>query len=259
MKPDRTPRMPAVMGAALYEFKMQLRRKALWIACALFCLGFLPLTLVPWKLPAGMPTAEVVATWSLGLQFFHPIAFGVLLADRLPRDRRLGVDELLDTFSAPPGGRFLGKYLGSTLAALVPLALIYAAGLLYVAYDRADPAALPLGALAFLTVNLPGLLFVAAFSVSCPVVMWVPLYQFLFVGYWFWGNLLPSNFDIPNLSGTVLTPFGEYMANGFFGTELATVRAAAWEGALSAGLLLCLGVLALYCAHRYLAWQRERR
>jgi hypothetical protein len=49
------------------------------------------------------------------------------------------------------------------------------------------------------------------------------------------------------------------MANGFFGTELATVRATAWEGALSAGLLLCLGSLALYCAHRYLAWQRERR
>ena len=41
-------------------------------------------------------------------------------------------------------------------------------------------------------VNLPGLLFVAAFSVSCPVILWVPLYQFLFVGYWFWGRPGPD-------------------------------------------------------------------
>ncbi len=121
--------------------------------------------------------------------------------------------------------------------------------------DGADPMALPLGVAAFLTINLPGLLFVAAFSVSCPVVLWVPLYQFLFVGYWFWGNLIPVGFGMPTLSGTILTPLGEYVATGFFGTEQVPVRATFVGGVTSMGLLLGLAALALFCGYKL--WRRR--
>ncbi len=254
----------ALGGALLYEFKMQVRRKALWITFLVFSLALLNLTFRPWSPESeGLLVPHLVANWSLTVQFFHPVAFGILLADRLPRDRRTKVEELLDTLPASLGSRLLGKYLGATLATLVPLLLIYAAGIIYIAVSRGDLSAIPLALASFATINLPGLLFVAAFSISCTAVLWVPLYQFLFVGYWFWGNLIPTSPTggnmMPTLSHTILTPFGEYMANGFFGTEQATARATVWEGIASMSLLLSLGALALYGSYRLLVWQRDRR
>jgi ABC-2 type transport system permease protein len=252
--------MAALTGVIRYEFRMQVRRRLLWITFLLFAPTVFLMSISPWMPSAdGLSIAHLVANWSLVVQFFHPIAFGVLLADRLPRDGRTGVQELLDTLPAPLGTRLLGKYLGATLATLTPLLLIYAAGIGYIAISRGELAAVPLGMAAFLVINLPGLLFVAAFSVSCPVVMWVPLYQFLFVGYWFWGNLIPRGLDIPSLSGTLLTPFGQYMANGFFRTELTTIRASTLEAIASMGLLLGLAALALLGAHRTLRWRQEHR
>lgn len=256
---------PSALGGALrYEFKMQIRRRALWITFLVFSLALLNLTGSPWtRWSEGLPVPHLVANWSLAVQFFHPIAFGILLADRLPRDRRTKVQELLDTLPASLGSRFLGKYLGATLATLVPLLLIYAAGIAYIAASRSDLSALPLSLAAFATINLPGLLFVAAFSVSSTAVLWVPLYQFLFVGYWFWGNLIPTSPKggnmMPTLSHTILTPFGEYMANGFFGTQQTVARVSALEGVASMSLLLALGALTLYGGYRVLVWQRDRR
>ncbi len=264
--------LTSVLGSARYEFRMQVRRKALWVVMGVFCLmtvfgGGLFL----WNYPASTqgegvvppestPLAEVIAGWSVVVQNLLPIAVGVMLADRLPRDRKTRVDELLDTLPASSGGRLFGKYLGSTLATLVPLMGIYAAGIAYVAVDRGDLVALPAGLLAFLAINLPGLLFVAAFSVAGPAVIWVPLYQFLFIGYWFWGNLLTPDSWIPTISDTLLTPIGSYMAAGLFGRGLPWLpQAAPWEGAVSIGVLLGFSALALFFAHSYLNWQRARR
>ena len=254
-----------IIGATIYEFKMQLRRRALWITFLLFGLALVlsRLTLTPWGPYSGdLPVPHLLANWSLSVQFLHPVAFGILLADRLPRDPRTRVSELLDTLPASHGARFLGKYLGATLATLLPVLLTWAAGIAYIAADRGAPGTVLSGLGAFAAINLPGLLFVAAFSVACPVVLWVPLYQFLFVGYWFWGNLIPTSptgTTMPTLSHTLLTPLGEYAANGFFGTEQASVRATAWEAAASVSLLLGLAALALLCAHRYLRWQRAQQ
>jgi len=248
-----------VAGAARYEFRMQVRRKAVWITCVLF--GSLVFTGFsnPWQLLGEMPVEEVVVRWAVVVQALMPIAFGCLLADRLPRDGRLKVGELLGTLPAPQGARLVGKYLGSTLATLLPVLLLYAAGISYVV-AHGHPEALPTALLAFLVVNLPGLLFVAAFSVAVPAVLWVPLYQFLFVGYWFWGNLLIPSVGIPTLSGTWLTPVGDYAAVGFFGVQGFWVpEAAAWEGAVSLALLLGLAALALFVAHHCLRWRASRR
>lgn len=258
--------MAALAGATRYEFVMQIRRKALWVTFLVFglVLALSRLPLIPWAPGSeGLSVPLLVANWSFVLQMFYPIAFGILLADRLPRDGRTGVQELLDALPVSLRGRFLGKYLGATVATVVPLLLIYAAGIAYVAARHGDLSALPLALAAFATINLPGLFFVAAFSISCTAILWVPLYQFLFVGYWFWGNLVYLDaVGFPTLTGTILTPVGEYMANGFFGTEPSNPRVAGatvGEGIASMGLLLGLGALALLVGYRLLLWQRDRR
>lgn len=239
-------------GTIRYEFLMQTRRPALWAVMALFCLSFVVLSLTPWGPFEDLATTQTVANWALSVQFLHPLAAGILLADRVPHDRKTKASELLETLPAQPVVRFAGKYVGATLATVLPLAMIFAAGIGYILFQGGGLMAVPLGVAAFLTINLPGLLFVAAFSISCPVILWVPLYQFLFVGYWFWGNLLPTGFSIPTFSHTVLSPLGEFVANGFFGTQQVTPRATVLEGVTSMALLLGLAALALVCGHAIL-------
>jgi hypothetical protein len=130
--------------------------------------------------------------------------------------------------------------------------------------DRHDPLAIPLGLAAFLAINLPGLLFVAAFSIVMPAILWVPLYQFLFVGYWFWGNLLSPGYGIPTISTTLLTPLGSFAAAGFFSRADEIVAmdggpGSIWQGVASIALLLASAALALVIAQRYLSWQRARQ
>lgn len=253
-----------LLGTARYEFIMQFRRPAIWIAFALFSLSLLAIGTVPWN-PATNDLAlrSLVANWSLAVQFFFPIAFGILLADRFPRERRLQMDEMIDATPAWLMLHYVGKVAGTVLATLVPVAGVYGLGIGYIVLARGDLAALWLGAAAFTTINLPGLLFVAGFSLAVPIVLWLPLYQFLFTGYWFWGNLLPpwpgAGSVIPTLSHTELSPYGEFMASGFFGTRQTAVVASAPQGVLSLAMLLALGVLALAAGAWCLRWQRQQR
>src|SRR5207302_4913010 len=135
--------------------------------------------------------------------------------------------------------RLVGKYLGSTLATLVPMFAFYSIGIGYVLYQTHNLLALPLALATFAAIVLPGILFIAAFSIACPAILWVPLYQFLYVGYWFWGNWLGARTGIPTLSETILTPVGTYISSGFFGDSIFPVQdATAWLAIESMLLLL---------------------
>lgn len=247
----------ALRGAAFYEFRMQLRRRAVWIVPLVVSVVAFFDAFGPWPDPNYTTLPERVAAWAQAVQSLLPIGVGVLLADRLPRDRRTGVGELLEATPAAVGGRLLGKFAGATVATFVPILAIYAVGVGLVAADERDWRTIPLALLAFLSINLPGLLFVAAFSVVCPALIWVPLYQFLFVGYWFWGNVMPPDLGIPTLNGTLLTPIGDFMTAGFFGASGTWVLAAEpWQGALSILLLLGAAAAALAAGGWYLAWHQ---
>src|SRR5260370_39557142 len=67
---------------------------------------------------------------------------GLVLADRLARDKKLHVDEILDTFPGSLGTRLLGKYMSSTLATLVLILLIYMLCVGYVLARLHDPHSL---------------------------------------------------------------------------------------------------------------------
>lgn len=251
----------ALWGTLKYEFLMQARRKALWISMAIFSITEMYVGgMAPWD---ALPTAsrsQVLANWAMMLQLLFPVVFGILMADRLPRDSRLNVSELIRTAPTPSALHLLGKYLGSAFATALPIFVLYSAGVGYVVAVERDLIALPVGLAVFAIVMLPGLLFVGAFSIACPAILWVPLYQFLFVGYWFWGNALNPSFGIPTLTGTLLTPIGDNAAVAFFGIYpmYGISSPTMLHGTLSIALLLGGASVALIAVHHYLKWVRAR-
>jgi ABC-2 type transport system permease protein len=255
-----------LLGVLAYEFKMQIRRRSLWIAyigiAALLFRTMLNEIIHPQFFGlTNAPLNTLVAALVFSTNILLPIPLGVFLADRLPRDQRTRVDEL---FTSMPGAlrtRIVGKYLGSTLATIIPMFVSYILLLGFLLYQTHNLLSIPLVAADFVLIVLPGLLFVAAFSIACPAILWVPLYQFLFVGYWFWGNALSPRTGIPTLSQTILTPVGTYISAGMLGvSQVGWVTSAPfWEGLASLLLLLGIAILVLYILWRYLSWQQARQ
>lgn len=265
--------MSAFLGVVRYEYRMAVRRWGMWVAFAIAA--------VPYILPAATDPIEpgaggavpAAAAWALAgslvlnLNLLMPIIGGIVMADRLPRDWQLGTRELL---AATPLGRrayVLGKYVGVVAAAVTPvlvtiglLAAILSARGLAAGVSPAGLAVMAGGLVAgFLAITLPAYLFIGAFSLACPAVLPVRVYQVLYVGYWFWGNFLNPKF-IPTLAGTLLTPSGEYAAAGFFSASKVSGMVSphtAAEGLLSIAVLLACAAAALLALERYLAW-RER-
>lgn len=253
------------IGVTNYEFRMQIRRKAMWIT-------FISIALLD-SIPGGpastyrhlldnpfhLTPLHLVAYWTSGVNTIMPIILGIMLADRLARDKRTKVDELFMTTPGALGWRLAGKYVGSVLATIIPILLFYCTGIGFILFHTQDPIILLYALETFAAIALPGLLFVAAFSIACPAIMWVPLYQFLFVGYWFWGNLLSPRQGIPTLSSTILTPFGSYMDTGLFGDPLGYQHATALQGVESIVLLLTITILVMFMLWSLLKWQQARQ
>ena len=254
--------LPTLFGVINYEFRMQFRRRALWITFLCIALLFLIRGGIHFFLVFALsqPLLPLVANWARSLNFLLPIVAGVLLADRLARDRKTRVDEL---FTSTPGAlsvRLAGKYVGSTLATLLPIFLFYSLGVGSILYQTHNVMTIPYALTAFATISLPGILFVSAFSIACPFLLWVPLYQFLFVGYWFWGNILSPRQGIPTLSATILTPVGGYMASGFFGDNQQLIEnATVMQGVESLLLLLGISLLVMVVLWQLMKWEQARQ
>ncbi len=251
--------LACLRATAAYEFKMQIRRRSLWLVLGLLG-AYMVWLQVDARVGVSDTASDQAAGWVWLLQVFTPVVFGVLLADRFPRDRKLRVGELLDTAPAPVEARLLGKYLGATAATLVPMILTLFAGLAVLVTHGYDPGAVVAAAIpAFVLVDLPGLLFVAAFSICCPLVMPVPVYQFLFVGYWFWGNLMPPQV-MPTIRDTWLAPIGWQAARGIFHLfeDTPGPMATTADAAISISILLAGAAAALVAGWFVLRRERAR-
>lgn len=253
-------------GAFHYEFRMQIRRRAVWITLTLIALVLLGLGSRTPDLQntlshlSRFPLLSVLVTWTNAISILLPIGVGVMLADRLPRDRRYKVDELFTAMQGTLSARLIGKYLGTTLATIVPMFLFYLLGVGYITYQTHNILAIPLGLETFAVILLPGLLFISAFSLACPALLWVPLYQFLFVGYWFWGNIFPPGRGIPTLSDTILTPIGGFISAGFYHTGIFDVRGITNIQAIESVIaLLGTAVLVLIALWGYLKWEQSHQ
>ncbi|GLV53964.1 hypothetical protein KDH_08150 [Dictyobacter sp. S3.2.2.5] len=256
--------LSVLRGACAYEFKMQFKRPTVWVAMVLvelFMLGIMSRVQGFTDVVAHLkqfPILRVVVYWTDLLNYILPVAFGVLLADRLQRDKRTHIDEILTVTPGSQTARLYGKFLGATIATAIPIVLLFFVGIGVIIAQTGSFVALPMALATFATVVIPGLLFVGAFSVSVPAFIWVPLYQIGFVGYWFWGNLYQPK-GIPTLSTTILTPAGGYMSLGFFGTSIFPVaKANAIQGSASLVLLIALALLVVLLISKLQQWQRAR-
>ncbi|GAA3087793.1 ABC transporter permease [Streptosporangium carneum] len=204
-----------------HEFGMQIRRPALWIvyglAFALLLASFQQGYVIPYLgRDYSSHTATALVSVATVVNSLMAMAYGCLIADRLVRDRRLGVDEVLEATPAGRTGRLVGKYLGVCAATAVPIALAYFGRALVYAVTEGEPGALALSLPVFAAMVVPGLLFVGALCLAGPLLVPVQLFRVLFVGYWFWGSLIPANM-MPTLSHTLLSPGAHYPEFGFFG------------------------------------------
>jgi ABC-2 type transport system permease protein len=250
----------AFLGMFKFEFLMQLRRPAVWVT---FCAvgAFLIVGLL-----TGGARVEIAGSLELAasavrlLNLWLPIVFGILLADRLPRDARGRVGELFDALPTGNGTRLWGKYLGATSATLIPMVILYFVPAVRLAWLTRDAAILPLVLPAIALIVLPGLLFVGAFSIVCTAILPPPLHSILLIGYWFWGNVVPPN-RMPTLNCTPLTPIGTYTTVGFFGMRNGVCEAFVINAPLamlSILLLLAGAASALFAGQIYLNWRAAR-
>jgi ABC-2 type transport system permease protein len=205
---------PALRASLAYEFRMQIRKRSVWIVPALSVVLFL---LIGGSLlrdlfdPGERPAEARVAVAGLALQVhvLLAIGYGCLLADRLIRDDRLRVAPILDATPARPGARLVGKYLGAAAATAVPVVALYFGFAAAYAVRTGGPDALGWALAACAVVIVPGLLFVAAFALTVPLIMPAPLFRVFFVGYWLWGNAVGPDM-MPTLTRTLVYPLGGY-------------------------------------------------
>ena len=247
-------------GALRYEFLMQIRRRSIWFVLVLVS----ALSGVLWLAFTQGPevtSRDAVMYLAQFAAWFVPVGVGLVLADRLARDKKLHVDEILDTFQGSLGARLLGKYLGSTLATLLPVLLIYNLGVVSILARFHNPQDLLLAFEAFAAIPLPGMLFAAGFSIALPAFLKVPLYQILFIGYWFWANLTSPRFKIPTPTGTMLNATGPWAQEAFFHYPWVFLRLnpTILQGIASIALLVGLSLLALCLAWLSLRWERAHR
>jgi ABC-2 type transport system permease protein len=162
--------MTAFAATASYELRMQLRRPVIWIATVIPFGLFAVLAVMDTQNLERLTQDTNPKTWIVdGMGWFTPLlamVFGMVLADRLVRDRKLRVAPLLDVTSASRGARLLGKYLGACAATAVPPALVYLVVAVWFAIWRGKPAALLWGVASFAAVVVP-LLLLTGRSRSC--------------------------------------------------------------------------------------------
>jgi hypothetical protein len=261
--PAARHRWPAkVLGAARYEYLMQVRRPAVWLVV----LALIGLRMYhPWPLLSYSGTAlhPLVGDLAFNFMMLGPIGVGVVLADRGLRESRLGLGDLLGSAPTGPGPRWWGKAIGATAATLTPVACAWAVLLVYLATVR-GAGVIPLGIASFAAVILPGMLFVAAASLAIPQLIGAPLYRLGLIGYWFWGNMAGApRYGIPTLAGTPFEAIGEYQNGYWFGGQMFDaadrgIPANGGDAVLSIAVLLAVSLAILALTHLVLAKRAER-
>jgi len=256
------------LGVTRHEFTMSIRRLGFWIAYILLSLFYLVSILMPSMDGTSdmiLPDQIVPMAGHIVFLFniFFPLLAGILSADRMQRDFSNSVRELQRSTPLSLPLYILAKYLGVLASVLVPMFLLTTAtGIALVAKNLATVNILLPLLLAFFSIAVPSHAFVVAFSLACPLVMPLRVYQVLFTGYWFWGNLL-SPLAFPTISDTALNAPGQYPLQAFFGvyndsTHKVTQGFTPSEAAINLVVLTACIIAALFVLDRYLRWQERR-
>ena len=244
------------------EYRMSIRRPGMWLAYGvIFLLYFYTMTLPERaELPKVYDTATLwaisgVAVFELNL--FSPLLAGISTADRMVRDRTLKMDELLRSTPLTRWSYVLGKYTAALISMLTPLFLYVQVISIFLIIKGAPIQIVWMNLVSFCALTLPAYAFVTAFSVACPLVVPLRVYQVLFTGYWFWGNYLNPGF-IPTLAGTWLMPCGKIVLESLFRTTVMIdrlLRYTPFDALMNLIVLAACIVIILTAAERWLAWK----
>ena len=252
---------PAFLGVVRYEFAMQFRRKAMWIGLGMIsALLFFILGATTGKSANTDTPSEALGFMASGLTVLLAIGAGLLLANRVPRDRSLRVEELLRVAPVTRATLLFGKYLGATLAISIPVLLIQLAETVYIATYFHDASVFPRSLAMFFAVTLPAIFFVGAFALAFTTFLWAPLFQFLFVGYWIWANGNPDDLPFFTPNGTLISANGDYALNGFFDYDLPSlglshVTVTPWLALANLAVIMGLAIVALVAASSIQSWR----
>jgi ABC-type transport system involved in multi-copper enzyme maturation permease subunit len=258
--------MSRFFGVLRHEFTMSMRRPGMWIAYGLVLL-FYSIT-VMYPVPEEQVTLltdkqiwQYAGQMAFTFNLFLPVMVGILSADRLQRDFRMGVRELQASTPLHLVEYTLGKYFGVLIASLTPVLIwLWLITGLFIAFGNAPIGFFFIMTLAFFAIMVPAFAFVTAFSLACPLIMPLRVYQILFTGYWFWGNYISPEF-FPTLNGTLLTVSGLYSYQGFFGGFINAADPLRYSAADATLNLIVLGlciVAVLVVLNHYLRWQMHR-
>ena len=251
-----------------YEYRLSTRRIGFWIAYLLLGL-FYSVTVL---LPSGDPASDIISPdqiWQEAgsmifiFNIFMPLLAGILAADRMQRDFQSGINELQRSTPLSNSVYLMAKYLGVLASVLTPFFIIaFGNSTLMIIRGQAPLQFLWPVLLAVLAIAVPAHAFVVAFSLACPLIMPLRVYQVLFTGYWFWGNLLsPQAF--PTISDTILNAVGQYPVQAYFGTNNTATHPVS-DGFTQPQAVLNLIVLttciaaALFTVNIYLRWRAQR-
>ncbi|GAA1966211.1 hypothetical protein GCM10009838_24860 [Catenulispora subtropica] len=227
---------------------MQVRRPAVWLVVvaliALRCSAPLPVNI-------GSITdhATLVSDWAGDFMELGPIGVGAVLADRVRREARLDLDDLLAATPSGIGPRLWGKAVGAGGATITPFALCWAALLGYLS-TKHGAGVIPVGVEVFAAVILPGLVFVTAFSLTVPFLTGAALFRLGLFGYWIWGNMVGPDYGIPTPAGTPFEAIGEYPTGAWFHGFMFDARERGWnattaDAVISIAFLLLTALAAL--------------
>ncbi len=200
------------------EFRMQSRRRAMWLTMlgvsTLFPL--LALHALDERF-AQEGTLRAIADWTNFLNLWVPIAYGIVLADRIPRDRRLRMDELFATFPTNQRYRLWGKALGVALATVVPLLLVALAGAVHISLRLHSAEVMKFEVVAICVILLPALLFMTAVCLLLSTFVWPPAIGFICAGLWLFLQVSPTM--LPSLANSLMSPTGSYAIAGLFHSD----------------------------------------
>jgi len=255
------------LGVMKVEFGMSIRR---WGVMAVFgLLGLFYLYANLWPSPSDPIWSSVPVTdlWKLSgqiafsMNIFMPVVAGIAAADRMSRDGKLNFDELLRSTQLRRWPYVLGKYFGVLLSLLTPVLLTNLLTAIVLVVEGCNPVLLLYSLAAMGMINFPAFAFVTAFSLACPMILPVRVYQVLFTGYWYWGNFLTPKV-MPTLTETIFNAAGGYALEGFFlggytfGYEHLTHNAL--DASLNILVITSCAIMALVVLERYLAWKANR-
>ena len=236
------------VAAARYEYLMQVRRPAVWVVV----IGLIALRCASPFPPGFTSTTDhgtLVADWAFNFIMLCPIGVGAVLADRVRRESRLALSDLLTSTPTGIGPRLWGKAIGAGAATITPVVVAWV-GLLGFLTNQRGAGVIPVGVAAFAAIILPGLVLVVACSVTVPYLTGPVLFGLGLFGYWIWGNMVGPRFGIPTPAGTPFEAIGEYPAGAWFHGTLFDARQrgitpTGGEAVLSIAFLLLMALAAL--------------